>query len=471
MRESGARLYFLALDREDPFRGLCGVGLFANNGLSSLRKSCVPHRENTSILGKYKENLSYCCISCLFSLTLLSLTPVLKSSPVQLLDRNLQIKSLFGVIGSVYFVGAAVGGSTVLISARVEAMGLSEAHNGIIGAMFPLAAVTVGWFMPGLIGRLGVVRSLFFALLTGGLANLLFGFIPNYYVWLGLRFVTGAASALYWTASETWVNGVTQPSTRGRILGVYSGMLAAGLATGPFVIDALGTIEGALPFAMIALFTALSAVPPAMFPKAAPSVSEHDHSGIVRLIMLAPVLMIAALMSGYADTTLAVLLPVYTARIGLVESQLIVTGIFFAGNIVLQVPLGWLADVWGRKQILYLCVLGCLTGAVLLPFAATDAMLFWPMIFCWGGLSFGIYTIGLTMLGDRFTVGRLPTANAAYVMLYEVGGVMGPLLSGSAMAIPLFGPNGLALGVGSAAFLYFLFAVFWRGRSAQFARK
>lgn len=71
------------------------------------------------------------------------------------------------------------------------------------------------------------------------------------------------------------------------------------------------------------------------------------------------------------------------------------------------------------------------------------------------------------MLGDRFTIGRLATANAAYVMLYEVGGVMGPLLSGGAMAIPRLGADGLALGVGAAAFLYILLARFYRDRSGD----
>jgi MFS family permease len=56
----------------------------------------------------------------------------------------------------------------------------------------------------------------------------------------------------------------------------------------------------------------------------------------------------------------------------------------------------------------------------------------------------GIYTLSLALLGERFKPGDLSAANAAYVMMYEFGGLGGPVIAGGMMdsmgrqGLPLF---------------------------------
>ena len=49
------------------------------------------------------------------------------------------------------------------------------------------------------------------------------------------------------------------------------------------------------------------------------------------------------------------------------------------------------------------------------------------MMFLWGGVSWGIYTLALGLMGERFAATELAAANAAFVMMYEVGSVGGPM--------------------------------------------
>ena len=53
----------------------------------------------------------------------------------------------------------------------------------------------------------------------------------------------------------------------------------------------------------------------------------------------------------------------------------------------------------------------------------------------------GLYTVGLTLLGQSFPAAQLARAVAVFVMFYTTGGVIGPVVAGGAMEVA--GPSGL----------------------------
>jgi MFS family permease len=54
-------------------------------------------------------------------------------------------------------------------------------------------------------------------------------------------------------------------------------------------------------------------------------------------------------------------------------------------------------------------------------------------LFVWGGVAAGIYPVALSMAGDRFRGADLVTVNAAIIMAYGLGALVGPALGGAAM--------------------------------------
>jgi hypothetical protein len=77
-------------------------------------------------------------------------------------------------------------------------------------------------------------------------------------------------------------------------------------------------------------------------------------------------------------------------------------------------------------------------------------------LFVWGGWILGIYSIGLTILGERFKGADLANANAAFVMSYCVGLLAGPAVEG--VALDAWNPHGLlaVLGAISAGYVGYL---------------
>jgi hypothetical protein len=74
------------------------------------------------------------------------------------------------------------------------------------------------------------------------------------------------------------------------------------------------------------------------------------------------------------------------------------------------------------------CTVTTLAGCTLLPLAIRSTWLLWPLLFIWGGAAFGVYTVALTGLGDRYSGAMLLTGSAAFGLMWGVGGIIGPFL-------------------------------------------
>ena len=98
----------------------------------------------------------------------------------------------------------------------------------------------------------------------------------------------------------------------------------------------------------------------------------------------------------------------------------------------------------------------------LLPLLS-ESLLRWPLLIVWGGMTYGVYALSLTLLGERFRGTDLVAGNAAFAVMWGVGGILGPLAGGSAM--DAMGPQGLPLAMAAACLLFVVLAVYRQGRA------
>lgn len=369
--------------------------------------------------------------------------------------------SLAAVMANIVGIGLAFGALVPLLGLILEEQKVSAAVIGLNASMFSVAVLIMGPFLPRLVGWLGTMRSLFIGLGISGTACLLFPVLPWLPAWFALRLMIGVGSSIGWLVTEIWMNTLATDRNRGMVMGVYATVLASGFAAGPAVISLTGT-GGTLPFFLTAGAIALSAVPLVLARGIAPAMPERPHYDLLRMIRLAPLIIAAGLVGGFCDTALYAMLPIYVLRSGLSETTaLLMLSFFTAGNLVLQLVLGWVADRTSRYAVLMFCAGATVTGAVLLPLLIDQPALLWPMLFLWGGTSFGVYAIGLGLLGQRFGGPDLLAANSAMIMGYVLGGITGPATAGAAM--DLWHREGLVVVVGSAAGLFLLWGLL-RGR-------
>ncbi len=384
--------------------------------------------------------------------------------PAPDLDSRQRFLSLSAVIAGAFGAGLGLGALIPLLALRLEAQGIASWLIGLNGAMVPLAVLAFGPLVPRVIGRFGTLPSLLasFALFNG--CVLLFPVLESFGFWLVLRLLSGMAVAVHWVVTETWMNMMATDRNRGRVMGLYVTVMSMGFAAGPAAISLTGVGNDAA-FLLVFAAGCLSILPMLLARSVIPAMPAHASGRLLRSLTVAPYLMVAALLGGVMDLAVMNLLPLYGTESGFDEgTAALMLTIFAAGNVALQIPIGWLADRWGKTVVMLLCNGGALAGALLLPLPTSAGLGLWILLFLWGGLLFAIYTVALGMLGDRFPPAHLAAANTVFVMVYNVGSVTGPIIGGGAM--DLWPRGGLPMTIAIAAVI--LIAVtLWRRTGNQ----
>jgi len=352
-------------------------------------------------------------------------------------------RSLIAVLCSIFAAGLSFGTSIPLLSVLLERRGTDSSLIGLNASMAVLATVLFAPLLPGVVRRFGALPTLFGSIAVMIAAVLLLPVFPSLEAWFPLRFLLGIGMAAHWVLSETWLNAATTARNRGLIAGLYATVISIGFAAGPALLTVID-LDGFLPFLLIAGAMVLAGIPIFIVRHSIPRIEVGVERSSWQVVKLAPVIMAAILVAGIVDSAIMSLLPIYGLRAGLTEAAaVLMLTVAITGSATLQLPLGWAADRISRRSLLMACATAGVLGPALLPHVVGSPLLLWPVLFVWGGTVVGLYTISLAMLGDRFEGGELARANAVFIMLYCVGSILGPPLSGGAM--DLFGNDGLVV--------------------------
>ena len=331
-------------------------------------------------------------------------------------------------------VGLIFGFQPPLIALTLSRLGYSSFAIGAVTAASLIAVILCGPWYPRVIVRLGLKRCIVAGIVFAAAILLLMPLWPGAASWLLLRFVAGCALGLVWIASEIWMNNVSSIESRGTVMGIYGTVFSLGIVAGPILLEFTGT-QGAKPFTVGAACLILTLLPLAVLRQVTSAAQEFTPlRGLSGALKTAPIVMLAALVAGLVESADLTLLPLFGLHSGLDErAALLLVAVFMVGNVVLQVPIGLLADRYGRKTLLGICAVTSCIGPLLLQASLATPVLLWPLLFLWGGTLYAFYSQGVALLGEEFTVEKLPSANTLFVMVYCLGGVIGPSAGGIAM--------------------------------------
>jgi MFS family permease len=339
--------------------------------------------------------------------------------------------TLAAVLSSSLGVGLTFGFQPPLIALVLSRAGNSSTAIGAVTAASLIAIILLGPVYPHIIARLGLKQSVVAGIVCAAFILLCMPLTASLAVWFCLRLLTGCALGLSWIASEIWLNMASGTDARGAVMGVYGTVFSIGTVAGPSLLEFTGT-RGWQPFVVGAVGLIVTLVPLALLRNTSSgSPGFTSFRRLSAMVGAAPVVMLAAWVAGLVESADLTLLPLFGVRAGFGErTALLLLAVFMAGNVVLQVPIGLLADRFGRRRLLGICALLSALGPLLLqPFFATPLLL-WPLLFLWGGTLYAFYSQGVALLGAEFPAADLATANTVFVMVYCLGGVIGTSVGG-----------------------------------------
>ncbi|SNS61127.1 Predicted arabinose efflux permease, MFS family [Pseudomonas segetis] len=369
----------------------------------------------------------------------------------------------FAVSMAVISIGLALGVTMPLVSLRLESWGYGGFAIGVMAAT-PAVGVLLGASLAGrLAGRLGTTTLMQTCLLVGALSVAMLALVQNYTVWLLLRLLLGVALTMVFILGESWINQLAVEKWRGRLVALYGTGYALSQLSGPLLLNALGTESDRAFWTGTGLLIGGSLI--LLGRTGAPKVDGHSASskGLLGFCSKMPAIAWAVALFAAFESMMLTLLPIYGLRQGFSQDvALFMVSVVVVGDAVLQLPIGWLADLMSRRNLFRGCGVVLLCSSLSIPLALHSPLI-WPVLVLFGASAGGLFTLSLIQIGERFRDDALVRANAHVSQLWGIGCLLGPLLTGAASqwvsghALPLL------MALGAAGFV----VLAWRPEPQQ----
>ncbi|MBT4890639.1 MAG: MFS transporter [Rhodospirillales bacterium] len=384
--------------------------------------------------------------------------------------RNLVIACV-----AITIFGFTFGLNYPLLSLAMESQGFSENMIGINSAMIPIGMLLAAPIIPRAVSKYGSKDVAIASALCVAIIFTCFKAFPSIEAWFVLRLFQGMAASSLFVLSESWIVKFASESHRGRVVAVYGMALSASFGAGPLMVRFMGS-ESWLPY-LIGSAVVLIGIIPLIFiqdneleeqsdTNEAGDTQEKKSMDFFSFAPKAPMLLIAVAIFAVYDASTLSLLPVYGIRLGMdMETSATILAALIYGNVIFQLPIGWMADKFPKRAVMAGCAVVTAISLFALPLSMGSIWM-WPLLLIAGAFGYGIYSVALASLGDRFSGIELVTGTASFSVVWGIGALVGSVIGGWFMTG--FGPHGLPVGLGLIFAFYVVGLVF---RTRQLARK
>jgi MFS family permease len=368
------------------------------------------------------------------------------------LSRSDRQRSLAGVIAAMAVVNLVYGITFPLLALVLDSQGVSKTLIGLSTIAQAAAVLLIAPWAPGLLRRFAPSTLMQIVSVCLSVLFIIAGLFPNVWFWFPLRFVIGALTAMLWILSETLINDLAEDRWRGRIIGLYAAVGAAGFAMGPLLLILTGS-EGMLPFYSTSALILLAGIPLFFVTHKWIGHEEKKTDGLWKIFLLAPTIMLINVVYAASAESMLTFFPIFGISLGLSENfALGLMTIMGIGAMILTLPISWLADHVDRMGLLVACIMLTMLGLFFMPQLIQQPLVAGVYAFLFGGVEGMIYVLGVILVGERFKGGTLAAATTMFTACWGAGTVVGPLLVGVGM--DRYGVNYMAY------IIFLLFVIF-----------
>lgn len=348
-------------------------------------------------------------------------------------------------------VGLITGYTIPLLSLRLASQGTGAMSLGILAAL-PAAGMMCSSFATPWLSRRFRLKSLISGCLVLLAASTIASCLTEDLRTLMIpRLFTGISAGILVVLGESWVTGKASARHSATLTGLYTATFTGCQLAGPLLITAGEQYQFAalVAICMITAFTLL------LVQRAGVSLVS-DFADPIRWHSLAgflPVLASGVFCFAFFDASVLSLFPLYGMSQGLSENHaMMLVTVILAGDALLQVPVGYLADRAGIRRVHITCGILCCLLMFLLPFLFTSPVLLLLDCLMLGAFAGALYTLSLVRAGKLLAGQKLIMMNAILGLFWSAGSISGPLASGA--AISLAGDHGLAVILCAVAMMF-----------------
>jgi len=371
--------------------------------------------------------------------------------------------SLFALFLSGFAIMLGHGLINILLPTRLSFESVSTDNIGLIMSMFSVGLLLGGIYTRRLIIRVGHIRVYASCAALAAISILTCYLWLNEWLWALMRILMGFCVAAINVVADGWLSERATSETRARILATNQIVLLAAMFIGSFMIN-IAPIDQATLYILAGVLLCGGVIPIAMTSACAPDIENAPPMRLPKLLKTSPVGVISVLICGLLLSSLLSMLAVYAQAKNITGVDLsLLVGAAIIGGVILQYPIGYLADRFERRKVMLYIILASMLSTIAVPFVL-DRQLFWLVLLLVGlssGIISSLYPLGIAETFDRLQQNEMGLAIGAMIMLYASGGIIGPYTIGLVME-----HIGVDYFFTSMAIIQLLFAlfVFYRSR-------
>jgi MFS family permease len=282
--------------------------------------------------------------------------------------------------------------------------------------------------------------------------------------WALFRLFQGAASAVMFTAAESWIADSTPRSKRGGVMGLYQLMLKIAICFGPLLILDHAA-DDVRPFIWAGLLMVLAVIPLCATRRAQPVLPDREALSLASIFRIPPAALVGAIVAGVCNTGVTTQLPLYAQELQPGQGSSSAATLYIAsmlGGTVTQWPAGLISDKVDRRLVVAALAAIALIACIALYLTAGKVSFSITVLLAalWGAGALSFYSISASHATDRTESGQIAQVMSGMLFVWAGGSVIGPILTGAVADTELGQPGVFA----AVAFGYFvlLAANLWR---------
>jgi len=343
---------------------------------------------------------------------------------------------------AVFGMNLGFGLQATLLGVRAGLEAFALPMIGAIMALYYVGYIGGSLFGPGLINRIGHIRTFAALASIASATTLVHAIFVDPLTWMALRAITGFCLAGLIIVSESWLNQASNNTNRGSVLSTYMIVTLGATAISQFLLNAAPP-EGSNLFILVSVLVSLSLVPLAVTNKQAPPLTPKKPMSMKRLFTVSPAGVAGCFATGLINGSFWGMGAVYAQKSGMLTQEISVfMAIVVLGGILTQWPLGKLSDRIDRRLVIIAIAFSIMGASIALSLAGNvtiDLRLLAGGLF--GMAAFPLYAISIAHVNDKVRARDFVPASSTLLVIYGIGAVMGPVSGSIAMA--QYGPGGL----------------------------
>jgi MFS family permease len=356
------------------------------------------------------------------------------------------------LLGILLAYGVLVVGNGLFVTAvpfHALKFGASTLSIGVIQSCYYGGFLLGAFYNRTLIERIGQHRA--FVAFTALAALFAMGFAVSESVPMLclLRLGTGFALMGMYTTVESWLNGSVPNTMRGRVFGSYLTINYLAVSAGQFLLNVgeagsegqLLLVAGLFVAAILPI-TLMQGWPTRVADERLvkqPAVSLFDS--VAEMARATPIAIPGCILAGFLYSAFYAIMPIYLTRIGFsIGSLSTLMGVALFGALLMQWPVGRLSDRMDRRTLSRRLALAA--AAFCVPLIVIQAhWLVFVLMFLFSAANFTQYGLIVSHVNDRTEPERRVAVSATLLILFSVGGILGPMIA--SVFVTLLGPGGL----------------------------